>query len=204
MTTQNEIRGWLERGKRDGATHVIVVCDSFDHDDYPVFVKPTEDVNVRIKEFDGKNMQRIMEVYALHLPLEAQLAEYRSFHCDRAPAPIPPSLRSTRPRASAKKPSNVAPIIDVDDIRRRFEGARPNCTREVREVVVTLLAAVDRAEADARACREALRSIADDADKLQRSFYEEDSDSSAKVWSAIEKHANSIRRVLAAALAVKP
>ena len=37
-TTQKDIRGWLHRGKEKGATHVLVVCDTFDHSDYPVFV----------------------------------------------------------------------------------------------------------------------------------------------------------------------
>jgi hypothetical protein len=35
--TKQDIIGWLDRGKAQGATHVIVVCDTFDWDDYPVF-----------------------------------------------------------------------------------------------------------------------------------------------------------------------
>ena len=38
-TTRNEIRGWLKRGQRQKATHVIVVCDTFDHEDYPVYIE---------------------------------------------------------------------------------------------------------------------------------------------------------------------
>lgn len=85
-TTQSEIREWFERGKRGGATHMIVACDTFDHDDYPVYVKPSESVREKAAEYNGKNMQRVMEVYALHLPMEAQLAEHRAFHYESAPA----------------------------------------------------------------------------------------------------------------------
>lgn len=79
-TTREEIRAWLEAGITRGATHTIVVCDTFDHEDYPVHVMPTEDVRKRYDEYNGKEMQRVMEVYALHLDLEAQLSEHRSFH----------------------------------------------------------------------------------------------------------------------------
>ena len=43
-TTRERIREWIERGQEEGATHVIVVCDTFDWEDYPVMVKPGEDV----------------------------------------------------------------------------------------------------------------------------------------------------------------
>lgn len=52
----------LESGKREGATHVISVCDTFEYEDYPVFVMPNEDVNEVKKQFDGVNMQRINEI----------------------------------------------------------------------------------------------------------------------------------------------
>ena len=84
-TSKDTIRGWLDRGKRDGATHVIVVCDTFDHDDYPVFVMPYQNVHVEHDKHDGKNMQRVMEVYALHLDFESQLREHRAFHFETIP-----------------------------------------------------------------------------------------------------------------------
>ena len=39
-TTKQVIRRWLKEAKAKGATHMIVVCDTFDHEDYPVFVMP--------------------------------------------------------------------------------------------------------------------------------------------------------------------
>ncbi len=75
MTTKEEIRGWLEEGKKQGATHVIVMCDTFSYEDYPVFVQPGE--NARSKAPVG-NMQTIMECYSLELPLEEQLSQRRA------------------------------------------------------------------------------------------------------------------------------
>ena len=82
MTTRAEIWRWLEEAKRAGATHMIVVCDMYDHDDYPVNVMPGQDVREREKEFDSKNMQKVVEVYSLSRDLDEQLAEERAFHYD--------------------------------------------------------------------------------------------------------------------------
>ena len=84
-TTQADIRRWLTEAKEEGATHLIVVCDTFDHEDYPVSVKPGDDVKAKFDEHNGKSMQRVMEVYALHLDWESQLNEHRSFHFESAP-----------------------------------------------------------------------------------------------------------------------
>ena len=75
-----DIKGWLKRGQEKGATHVIVVCDTFDYDDYPVYVMPDENVREVKSRFDGKNMQRIMEVYNLSMDIEKQLKEKRAFN----------------------------------------------------------------------------------------------------------------------------
>ncbi len=79
-TSKNDIRGWLEEGLKQGCTHVIVACDTFNYDDYPVFVKASENVRERIKEYDGVNMQKVMEVYSLSLDIESQLSEHRAYH----------------------------------------------------------------------------------------------------------------------------
>jgi hypothetical protein len=79
-TTQDKIRCWLERGKQGNATHMLVACDTFDYEDYPVYVQPGQDVAARVAGLNGKNMQRVMEVYNFALPLEAQLNENRAWH----------------------------------------------------------------------------------------------------------------------------
>lgn len=80
MTSKSDIQGWFERGVTKGATHMIVVCDTFDHSDYPVFIAPEEDVRERAKEYDGRNMQRIMEVYDLSRDMDEQLNAHRVFN----------------------------------------------------------------------------------------------------------------------------
>jgi hypothetical protein len=77
--TKSDIRHWLERADKE-CTHMIVVCDTFDYDDYPVYVYPHENVRVKEAEYNGKNMARVMEVYNLKMDIEKQLAEHRSFN----------------------------------------------------------------------------------------------------------------------------
>lgn len=84
-TTREEIRQWFLEGQRGGKTHMVVVCDTFDHEDYPVYVYPNGNVHEVVEAYDGKNMQRVMEVYALFLDMEGQLAERRAFHLDTPP-----------------------------------------------------------------------------------------------------------------------
>lgn len=79
-TSRQMIREWFERGVAQGKTHMIVVCDTFDHDDYPVYVCPGESSHKVAEAYNGKDMQRLMEVYDLRKPMEAQLAERRAWN----------------------------------------------------------------------------------------------------------------------------
>jgi hypothetical protein len=84
MTTSLEnIREWLRRGKSNkDITHLIVVCDTFSYEDYPVYITAKESVRERFNGYDGKNMQKVMEVYSFKIDLESQINERRSFHFD--------------------------------------------------------------------------------------------------------------------------
>jgi CMP-N-acetylneuraminic acid synthetase len=79
MTTKDDIRQWFKRATKSH-THMLVVCDTFDHEDYPVFVNKDQQVRSVYDEYNDKNMQRVMEVYNLGLPLEPQLNEMRAFN----------------------------------------------------------------------------------------------------------------------------
>ncbi len=81
MTTRAEIEEWLTRGK-EGNTHMVVVCDTFSWEDYPVFVTKGEDVHEVVAKYDGKNMQKVMEVYSYNHDIEAQLNQNRAFNFD--------------------------------------------------------------------------------------------------------------------------
>lgn len=75
-TTQDDIRRWLKEAKKDKATHVVVVCDTFDWEDYPVSVKKGQDVQKVIADH-SKDMQKVMEVYNLSMDIDKQLKEHR-------------------------------------------------------------------------------------------------------------------------------
>lgn len=80
MTSRDEIATWFDRGVSEGCRYMIVVCDSFDHDDYPVYVQPQEDFWKKHDHYDGLNMQRIMEVYDLQEDKAAQMSSRRVFN----------------------------------------------------------------------------------------------------------------------------
>ncbi len=78
-TTRDDIREWFVRGKTAGNSRLIVVCDTFDHEDYPVYVKSDSDFRTTYNHYNGPNMQRVMEVYDLNGNMEEQLKEHRTF-----------------------------------------------------------------------------------------------------------------------------
>lgn len=75
--SSNDIKRWLENGKERGATHVIIARDTWDHDNYPVYVMPGTDVKEKITEYKGKDMQTIDEVYNLSMDIKKQLKAWR-------------------------------------------------------------------------------------------------------------------------------
>lgn len=81
-TTKTTLSNWFDAGKRQKATHMLVVCDTFNHENYPVYVKKDEYVHDVYDEYHGPNMQKVLEVYSLKKPKEAQLQEVRAFHFD--------------------------------------------------------------------------------------------------------------------------
>jgi hypothetical protein len=76
MTTRVEISEWFDQGVAQGASHMIVMCDTFDHEDYPVFVDSVQEAHARASS--PGNMQRVMEVYNLALDKDLQLNQVRS------------------------------------------------------------------------------------------------------------------------------
>lgn len=78
MTTKETIRRWLERAEPQH-THMLVVCDTFDWEDYSVLISNKEDIGDEIVYY-SKNMQKVMEVYNLSKDLEEQIDAYRSYN----------------------------------------------------------------------------------------------------------------------------
>ena len=82
MTASNsDIREWLRQAQEQKATHLIMVCDTYDWEDYPVYVQEGQDPREEAAKY-GTNSLRVMEVYSLSKDLESQIAEHRAFHFD--------------------------------------------------------------------------------------------------------------------------
>lgn len=77
-TTRQDISDWFDDGKEQNADFMIVVCDTFDWEDYPVYCT-NNNFEQKYKNC-SRNMQKVMEVYDLSLDKESQLSEYRANH----------------------------------------------------------------------------------------------------------------------------
>lgn len=77
-TTQEDISRWIKSGKDNGAKFLIVACDTFDYEDYPIYCKDAVECKKEYDNHNGKNMQKIMEVYDLSKDINLQLKKGRS------------------------------------------------------------------------------------------------------------------------------
>lgn len=125
MTTKDEIRTWLLRAKEEGATHMLVVCDSFDHSDYPVNVMPGETAIEKKREYDEKVMDRVMELYCLDMDFTSQLAEKRAYHPEYTVDQTMASFRKTPDKPADAEPRERKPgrsVKDPDNFNLIHEG----------------------------------------------------------------------------------
>lgn len=78
-TTRQDISKWFDDGVAKGATHMVVICDTFDHEGYPKYANSEGDA--RNIESNPGEMQRVMEVYLLDAEdKKAQLNQRRAFN----------------------------------------------------------------------------------------------------------------------------
>ena len=56
--TKIEISTWFDNGlkSKDFPTHMLVVCDTYGYDDYPVYVKPSENAQDIYSKYNGQNI----------------------------------------------------------------------------------------------------------------------------------------------------
>jgi hypothetical protein len=79
--TKNDLIRWFESGVEDGNLRMVVWCDTYDFEDYPVYTDLTGDDLKRWTSMEnGQNMKRLMEVYDLTADMDAQMSERRAFH----------------------------------------------------------------------------------------------------------------------------
>lgn len=77
---KDDIREWFEEGVKEKATHMIIVCDTYDYEDYPVYVYKEQDAKTEVTKRDGVNMAKVMEVYNLSYNMAEQLIKRRNFN----------------------------------------------------------------------------------------------------------------------------
>lgn len=72
--TKAEIKSWFEEGLAQGAPYMFIVCDTFDWQDYPVYMINEEQAR-RAKTMYEKHGsgQRLMEIYDLQGSMTDQL-----------------------------------------------------------------------------------------------------------------------------------
>jgi hypothetical protein len=69
------ITNWYDRGKAENYRYMIVVCDTFDYSDYPIY---TTEANYSQEYARASSQGRIMEVYDLAGDKMKQLSEPRA------------------------------------------------------------------------------------------------------------------------------
>lgn len=74
--SREDIERWFNEGVETGARYMLVICDTYDHDDYPVFCKDADHAKSRMKS--PGQMQRIMECYDLQADKAAQMKQHRA------------------------------------------------------------------------------------------------------------------------------
>ena len=68
-----DIARWFREGVKQGSRYMLVVCDTFDHDDYPVYVSTDVACLERYDHYSNHaSMQRVMEVYDLTRSWQSQ------------------------------------------------------------------------------------------------------------------------------------
>lgn len=66
MTTLSDIARWKQTAAEKKAAHIIVVCDTFDWSDYPVYVSKGESLDDIKARCASQPMSKIMEVITLN------------------------------------------------------------------------------------------------------------------------------------------
>ena len=76
MTTRTEIETWFDTGAQNGKKNMLIICDKFDHEDYPVCTLTAAECMAKYN-YPGE-MQRVMEVYDLTADKAQQMKEMRT------------------------------------------------------------------------------------------------------------------------------
>ena len=76
--THDDISGWFDDGIQQDKSYMIVLCDTFDYSDYPIYADTANDCMFKFR--NPGSMQRVMEVYDLKADKKAQMNALRAFN----------------------------------------------------------------------------------------------------------------------------
>ena len=90
--TRQDIEWWVKSAQNKGASHVIIVHDTFDNDNFPLYIMPGEDPREVFNEKYIKDRKPCEAAYAadecydLSLNIQEQLQERRAHHWEKWPS----------------------------------------------------------------------------------------------------------------------
>jgi hypothetical protein len=76
----NDISSWFNHGIAQQAVFMLVVCDTYDHEDYPVFASDDAEAMELINEYRADTWSQLMEVYDLRLDKAEQMSKTRAWN----------------------------------------------------------------------------------------------------------------------------
>ena len=76
-TNSNQISLWFDKGVEQNKKYMVIICDTFDWEDYPSYHVSRASAENKINS--PGEMQKIMEVYDLEANKTAQLNSARVF-----------------------------------------------------------------------------------------------------------------------------
>lgn len=75
--TREDLEEFIELWEESGSRYMVIICDTFDYEDYPVFCDAEE---CQEKIDNPGTMQRVMEVYDNQVDLDIQREEDRAWY----------------------------------------------------------------------------------------------------------------------------
>lgn len=64
--TRDDVNRWINTAKSKGCKFIISVCDTFDWDDFPVYIKDLNELILRVDNYDGVDMKKINEIIRIN------------------------------------------------------------------------------------------------------------------------------------------
>ena len=78
--TRQDVEGWVIQAKEQGYMFLIVACDRFDYDNYPIYCNSGMDCDFQLSRIRCSEMHTVDEVYDMSMDIDAQLKERRAYH----------------------------------------------------------------------------------------------------------------------------